>query len=153
MRHLLIMFLLASASFAAAEEFTIDESVVTACFARLADGQAINCIGDAANTCQQTTKQGQTTLGISQCLMAENAAWDVLLNREYKAVRDSFASQPELQQALLTAQRAWIALRDADCTLAYDRWGNGSMRQIGGASCQMNHTARRALDLKQMREF
>ena len=136
----------------AAQDAQVDAGAVAACFAGTDPGDVDpGCIGAAAEACQQTHPQGQTTLGISGCLMAEAGAWDNLLNREYRLTRDGFTDQPGLPDTLLAAQRAWIALRDADCALAYDRYGGGSMRVIAAAHCRLRHTARRALELRDMR--
>jgi uncharacterized protein YecT (DUF1311 family) len=134
-----------------AQDFPVDAGQVEACFDSQAfDAPEAACIGEAAAICSDTTDQGQTTLGLSQCMMSEAAAWDALLNREYKALRAKYETEPELRQQLQTAQRAWIAFRDADCGFAYAVWGNGSMRQIGGADCRLRHTARRTLELKKV---
>lgn len=134
-----------------AQEASIDDATVRQCFDN-ATGTDPDCIGDAANACQEATPGGSTTRGISECLMAEMRVWDGLLNDEYAGAREQYAAQDELPQKLQAAQRAWIAFRDADCAFAYDKYGGGSMRVIASASCQMNHTAQRALDLKNMRE-
>lgn len=134
-------------------EFAVDQAIVAACFDS-AGGAEIDpdCIGRASAACQAGFEQGETTLGISQCNMAESAAWDELLNREYKATRALFEDSPAVRDRLMEAQRAWIALRDADCRLAYDRWEDGSMRNVAGSDCQMRHTARRTLELTLMRK-
>lgn len=147
MRKLWIAALLMLPTASLGDETLIDGATVEACFAR-DDAQA--CIGDAANQCQDTQPQGQTTLGISECLMAEHAAWDRILNREYGQLRDNYADDAGLVAQLRDAQRAWITFRDADCRLAYDRYGGGSMRVIAAAGCRLQHTARRALDLRDM---
>ncbi|MTH79534.1 lysozyme inhibitor LprI family protein [Paracoccus aestuariivivens] len=137
---------------AIAQEFKVDPKLVNACFNEVPrDLIDAPCIGNAAEACSATTEQGETTLGISQCKMAETKAWDDLLNGEYKTLRKNYADQPELQKGLQAAQRAWIAFRDADCKFAYDVWGDGSIRQIVGADCQLRHTAHRAAELKNMR--
>lgn len=139
--------------FVMAQEPEVDRGVVDACFAAAPRGAVDpDCIGKAAEMCQLATPDGQTTLGISFCLMAEHDAWDAILNREYQAARAQFSRTPGLGEQLLSAQRVWITLRDADCKLAYDRWEGGSMRNIASASCRLEHTARRALELRNMQE-
>lgn len=137
----------------AAQDFRVDEVAVSACFETAQRGHGESgCIGQASAVCQMKSRQGMTTLGISQCNAAEAAAWDDLLNREYAATREHYADRPVLQDLIRKAQRAWIEMRDADCTLAYDRWDGGSMRVIAGSDCRLRHTARRTLDLRSMRE-
>lgn len=126
----------------------LDASAVASCRDDAVHGDvAPDCIGLAAQSCQQAHSQPDTTLAISQCMMAEAAAWDDLLNDEYHALRDA---RPAQADTLLDAQRAWIALRDADCTMAYDIHNGGSMRVIAAADCQLRHTAIRTLQLRDM---
>jgi uncharacterized protein YecT (DUF1311 family) len=137
-----------------AQEARIDTAVVAACFDATEPGDIQpDCIGKAATACSKAHEQPETTLAISQCMMAENTAWDDLLNREYKKTRSQMSDQPGLADTLLAAQRAWIAFRDAECTLAYDRYGGGSMRVIAAADCQMRQTARRTFELRDMQGF
>ena len=121
------------------------------------------CIGRMSTTCMDSQDGGHTTLGMTSCLNAEATVWDMFLNAEYKAMRthakamdaDEAAHFPEFAkraEALLAAQRAWIAFRDAECDLAYAEWGSGSMRNIAWADCQMRMTAERAIELRAMRE-
>ncbi len=136
----------------AQDEVPLDQAQVQGCFQQNARAGGIpDCVGDAAAACQAAHSQPETTLAISQCLMAETAIWDEILNREYKATRQHFGDRPALEDLLRDAQRGWIALRDADCSLAYDRFGGGSMRVIAAADCQLKHTALRSLQLHQMR--
>lgn len=132
-------------------------SAVRAC---LSTGGA--CIGALSDACQTGTAGGSTTLGITECAMRETAAWDVLLNEEYRAVRagakaaDAAEAQhfPEFARRVISlrdAQRAWIAFRDAECALAYAEWGSGSMRGIAAAHCQLEMTAERTFTLRAMR--
>ncbi|MDP5305720.1 lysozyme inhibitor LprI family protein [Paracoccus spongiarum] len=143
---------MAFATMAPAQDRAVDEAIVAACFDTAPRGGiTTDCIGLAARLCEDADRP--TTVGTMSCTMAETAAWDAILNREYKATRDQFADMPGLSDTLLTAQRAWIALRDADCKFAYDRYDGGSMRSVAAGFCQMEHTARRALELKKMRGY
>lgn len=138
--------------------------VLNACLANAADGAALRaCIGRMSTACMDGQEGGHTTLGMTSCLNAEARVWDGVLNAEYKASRafakamdaDEAAYFPEFArraEALLAAQRAWIAFRDAECDLAHAEWGSGSMRNIAWADCQMQMTAERAIELRDMRE-
>lgn len=137
---------------ASAQDSPVDPAIVAACFdSTRSDNITPDCIGLAARLCEDADRP--TTVGTMSCAMAETAEWDAILNREYKATRDLFADTPGLGDTLLAAQRAWIALRDADCKFAYDRYEGGSMRVIASSDCQLQHTARRALELKNMRGY
>lgn len=116
------------------------------------------CIGLGARACMEGTPDGGTTVGMMECLLAERDTWDRLLNQEYAAARTraeghDAAERPYFPEfavrvtQLRDAQRAWIAFRDAECTLHYGAWGSGSMRQIAGADCLLQMTAQRTIDL------
>ena len=141
---------------AAAQEVSVDAVDVETCFEAAGAGDtAPRCLGAASNACQAGTPGGATTPGIAACIAAETAAWDVILNREYRATR-AHLSRPEGQivdvpAALLGAQRAWIGHRDAECPLSHARWRDGTMRAVVGANCHLVLTAARAIELRDMR--
>ena len=148
---------------AAAQESWVYAPMVAACVERLqADGGPESCIGDAATACMSGEADGETTVGMMFCMLGERDVWDVVLNDEYQLARD-FARVSDAEDLtlfpeyavradqLLAAQRAWIAFRDANCAMEYGLWGAGSMRQIAGASCHMQMTAERALELRSYR--
>ncbi len=141
---------------APAQDLGVDAGAVEACFAGAPPWTGVpDCLGEAANRCQGLPG-GATTIGIADCLGAETAAWDAILNREYKATRAHVdrvdPGQPPVSEALLTAQRAWIAYRDAECRLAFERNRGGTIRSVAAADCVLRMTARRALELRDMRE-
>lgn len=127
--------------------------VVEACFADTPRGRIDpDCVGAASNQCQ-TGPGGSSTMGIGQCLSAEAEVWDRLLNDEWKQLRAVFKDDQTAADSLLAAQRAWIAWRDAECGFQYDRYGGGSMRSVAATGCRMELTARRAFELRGMREW
>lgn len=146
MKHLAILIGLTVALPAVAQD--VDARRVEACFASAGPGEtAPQCLGQAAGACIDAGND--TTLGSSTCIQSETAAWDAILNREYKAVRSALQAQDlALVDMLQAAQRAWIAYRDAECGLEYGRWGDGSIRTIVGANCMMLETAERAIELR-----
>jgi uncharacterized protein YecT (DUF1311 family) len=134
---------------AAAQQMSVNPQAVDACFYNAAPGEVQPaCLGAAANACQ-ALPGGQTTIGISQCIGAETATWDAHLNAEYQTRRAEFGDQT-LRDMLRDAQRAWIAYRDAQCALDYQRWIDGSIRTIVAANCFLTMTAQRALELRDM---
>lgn len=122
------------------------------------------CIGQGAGLCMNAEDQNQTTIGMMFCLQAEGEAWDRLLNSQYQSAmtglremdeqdREYFPEFANRADSLRAAQRAWIPLRDADCSLEYAMWGSGSMRQIAGADCGMRLTAERTIYLKFLGDY
>ncbi len=133
---------------------------VDACFA---SDTPESCFGAGAAACFDGAPDGQTTVGMMFCLLAEANAWDRILNAEYAGARAAARAADDIERAnfpeyavradqVQAAQRAWIAFRDADCAMEYGIWGAGSMRQISGADCQLQMTARRAVDLHGYRQ-
>lgn len=135
-----------------------------ACYEAAADNDGRRtCLGQVADTCMSEIDGGQTNRGIVLCLQAETNAWDGLLNAEYTQSmrwaqsRDveeakAFPEHATLAVSLRSAQRAWLAFRDAECALAYAQWGAGSIRFVAGATCLRNITADRTIALRVLRE-
>jgi uncharacterized protein YecT (DUF1311 family) len=143
---------LAAAGGVAAQSMAVNAAYVRNCMASALPGQLHPaCLGAAANACQ-SQPGGQTTLGISECIQAEAAVWDGILNEQYGALMGQVkAAGQGLPDALRAAQRAWIAFRDAQCAYAYQVSGGGSIRVIDAANCLMVMTARRTIELRDMR--
>lgn len=59
--------------------------------------------------------ENDNTPGILRCGDAEIKFQDARLNKAYKADMADLKDSPAAKAALLKAQRAWIAFRDADC--------------------------------------
>ena len=116
------------------------------------------CIGQVSATCMEVT--GSSTAEMSDCIGMEIGLWDDLLNAEWpRHRRAAQASDTAMRAAgstaftdaddlLLTAQRAWIVFRDADCAAAGARFTNGTMAILVRGSCRLDHTANRVLDLR-----
>ncbi|WAJ26176.1 lysozyme inhibitor LprI family protein [Antarcticirhabdus aurantiaca] len=116
------------------------------------------CIDVVANPCVEEP-DGSTTVGITECLSREEAAWDVLLNERYEAqVKSAKAMDAELKgnaatenatsvlKSLKTAQRAWIAYRDAECERRWANYQGGTIASNIAAACTRDMTANRAID-------
>ena len=136
-------------------------AVLESCYAVAEDGAHAACIGKMAESCMESEEGGYSTLGMVYCTNAETQVWDRYLNREYKvtldALKDMDADEAEFfpdfakrAETLRAAQRAWIAFRDAECGLAYAMWGSGSMRNIAAVNCQLEMTAKRTLELRDL---
>ena len=132
---------------------------VEPCLARADDAATARaCIGIGARDCMETAPDGQTTVGMMFCQLAERDVWERLLAVELAAAQQRAALSddaerpyhPEFAQRtaqLDDSQRAWLAYRGAQCAMEYGAWGAGSMRQIAGADCQLRLTAARVVDL------
>ena len=80
------------------------------------------------------------------CIYRETKVWDDLLNAEYKRLLAVLGDKA--QASVRTSERAWIAARDADCSVPYDIYEGGTMAQPIAANCVLSQTAMRALQLR-----
>lgn len=154
-RGLCALFLSLFAVPAMAQDLRFDPGLVEACF-RDAPGPGAECIGTASSQCQAQNVGGYSTAGMANCTAQETAAWDDLLNREYRALRADLDRRDDgvgmdRSDALRDAQRAWIAYRDAECTLQWARYQEGTIRTLIAGGCQLDFTAGRTLELRDMR--
>ncbi len=107
------------------------------------------CIGLVADPCLNAP-EGAATLSMTQCIGKETKAWDVILNRDYKAL---ITRLDEAQtEKLKEAQRAWLTLRDADCAFPHE-FVRGSLSRPMAAECFHAHTAERVLFLRRYINF
>ncbi|QIE57350.1 DUF1311 domain-containing protein [Pikeienuella piscinae] len=107
------------------------------------------CLGLHAQPCMDTP-DGQTTAGMVQCIAGEAEAWDTILNREYQRLLPRLDA--EQAAAMRKVQRAWIAFRDADCAFPHILI-RGTLAHPWGADCIMQHTARRAMEIRGLVEY
>ena len=127
------------------------------------DEARLDCKGRMSTVCMETEDGGFSTLGMVSCVAAETQVWDGFLNMAYQARMQGLAQLdiaeavqfPEFANradSLRTAQRAWIAFRDGECSLAYAMWGSGSMRQLAAVGCLLDMTAARTVELESLGE-
>lgn len=127
----------------------VDGQAIMACYEGARDTIDPPCIGAAANECM-LSPAGSTTSGINKCLNEETEVWDRILNENYQKLHDRIGRLEQDPQDLVKAQRGWMQMRDADCSLAYDAAGGGSIRTNMHHACMMISTARRSLELRRM---
>lgn len=88
---------------------------------------------------------GQSTVGMIDCTREELARQDAILNRTYAAVMKDLNARQIAK--LRTAQRAWLAYRDADCASMEDEdWG--TLSRVIANGCVLRRTVERTLELK-----
>lgn len=87
-----------------------------------------------------------STLGMMQTIYAAAEDYDALLNKYYQKLRNSLDSNGKA--ALLKAQRAWIAFRDADDELSGAAMPpDGSMWRVVHASNHQERIKQRVIQL------
>lgn len=148
---------------AAADEINFTDWATTSCISNAPAGHAqLDCIGKSAQDCMQTTRHGETTVGMMACYDAERAYWDDRLNMAYQVLISQHRSSdrelqklgsaaPSVAEALQAMQRTWIAWRDASCRYERTIWLGGTGGGPATAACLMMLTARQALALEDWR--
>lgn len=84
---------------------------------------------------------------LDACAGAAFADADRRLNELYSEMRGRLAGDPETLSLLTTAERAWIAWRDAECDLTAAGVTGGSIYPMIRAECLADLTGARVADL------
>ena len=96
-----------------------------------------------ADACDNATG-GQA--GLDECYAKVAKKADAELNKLYKEIEARLTDDPDTRKLLVTAQRAWIGFRDAECALRGS--GDGSVAPMNYAICQASLTEDRIADFK-----
>lgn len=118
----------------------------------------LDCVGRAAQACMMQPG-GDTTIGMIDCLGAENDYWDARLSAAHAALMtESARADADIAQmgsaaasranALQAMQEAWIAYRAAACFHEQTLWQGGTGGGPATMACHMHETARHALKLE-----
>ena len=100
----------------------------------------------ADDPAETACRQKDTTVAIMDCLQGVAGQWDKRLNTAYQAALKASESQAR-KEALIRAERAWLAYRNANCDW-YDAQ-EGTIREVEGAGCMLDMTKARAAELEQ----
>ena len=99
----------------------------------------------AASAQAQATRDGteaQSQQDINAAAARDYTSADLALNDAWKSAK-SFADAIGQGEALLTAQRAWLAYRDAACEVQVSPFTGGSMRPMALSACLTTLTEER----------
>jgi len=118
---------------------------IEACIAK--QGDAAKCVGIIQGPCDDAITAGGEAAHAT-CADNETAAWDVLLNETWTYL-PAYVGDQRLP-LLKTAQRQWLAYRDAKC--AFLGTANGSWGLLLAALCRLDETARRTRELRAILE-
>jgi uncharacterized protein YecT (DUF1311 family) len=99
-----------------------------------------------------------TQLAMNICAGRDFEKADAELNAQYKTTRDLLrqrdaAGTPETrgaEEALVKAQRAWVAYRDAECSSRGFQARGGSMEPLVLSACRTDLTQKRTAELKEL---
>ncbi len=105
------------------------------------------CIGAASGLCMEQPAGG-STIGMVTCVTRETDWWDGQLNGYYRYLKQNLDTR--LFTSLRDVQRKWIAYKEAACQFEYDSWDGGTIRQPAAASCFLDVTAIRTIELGEL---
>jgi len=151
-RAIALSAVLVAAFFSAAPARADDAETIAACLQaeRDAGRDQHSCIGSISDPCLNEPA-GQSTVGMVDCTEKETKIWDTMLNEEYGRLMSLL--QGKAAEAVRKAERLWIEARDADCLVPYAIYEGGTIAQPTAASCRLDHTADRALQVRTWREM
>jgi uncharacterized protein YecT (DUF1311 family) len=108
---------------------------------------ATSCIGVVSTPCL-AVPSNVSTMAMADCLRRETAIWDERLNAAYKSWTGKCDS-PDICEARRKLERAWLAYRDARCTLPHVEAQGGTIAIIEDADCLLDATAHQAIWIEQ----
>ncbi|KJX87538.1 hypothetical protein SY94_2252 [Agrobacterium tumefaciens] len=122
----------------------------------LTGGAASAALAEEAPDCKAPQTQADMTI----CAGKDHEKADKELNAAYQKLRKQLAERDKTadasgkgaNDALVMAQRAWVAFRDANCALAGFQARGGSMEPMLIASCLADMSSKRADELRQLSE-
>ena len=100
--------------------------------------------GAASPKFDSCMKNASANAEMMSCVQEESARLDKELNANYRKLTATLT--PERKRALVKAQRAWLAFRDANCAFYFDPDG-GSMAALLARDCNMKALAARNAEL------
>ncbi|MBV4488912.1 lysozyme inhibitor LprI family protein [Pseudomonas sp. SWRI153] len=100
---------------------------------------------DAAVDCANAVDQAT----MNQCAGEEYKAADKELNSVYQQIVGRLKENPDGKKLLLSAQRAWIGFRDAECKFSASGVAGGSVYPLIYSGCLTSVTKARVEALKQ----
>ncbi|MBN9061088.1 MAG: urease-associated protein [Rhizobiales bacterium 65-9] len=123
--------------------FRRSASLAAATFAALAAGATVR-----AQTPPKACASAATQSEMTECADKAFRKADQELNDSYKTIEARLKGDAEKMNRLVTAQRAWIVFRDAECNFAASNVAGGSAYPMTVALCAEAMTNHRLQDLK-----
>jgi uncharacterized protein YecT (DUF1311 family) len=126
----------------------------------MAAGVVVMLAADAARAQEPDCKEPTTQSDMTLCEKVRQDEADKALNVQYKKTRAAMvAADSDLdddmkgaEKVLVTAQRAWIAYRDAECEAEGFQARGGTMEPMLVAGCIANVTDARTKELKTLED-
>jgi uncharacterized protein YecT (DUF1311 family) len=103
---------------------------------------------DRASAPAKPAACGETTVAMNMCIGRALRRADRQLNAVYRRVL-AHANLPDGRRGnLVSAERAWVAFKTADCSLAVSFFEGGSAAGPVAGACMLDHTKDRLADLR-----
>ncbi|KQQ54231.1 hypothetical protein ASF69_20095 [Rhizobium sp. Leaf311] len=116
---------------------------------KLLPGLAALCLISNGVTAQSTDcDKAETQAELRQCEQARYQDADRALNAQWSLALAKIANEPDVEKALLDAQRAWISFRDLHCKAVGLQSGGGTLQPVVVAGCLADVTDNRVEELK-----
>jgi len=111
------------------ETIKADTETIKACLAaeRKSNRDGRDCIGRISDPCLKEPGR-ESTMSMVSCMSEETTVWDGLLNAEYKSLLGLL--EDKAAESVRKAQRAWIAARDADCSVPDAIYAGGTTASL-----------------------
>lgn len=101
----------------------------------------------AAALSQECNPADESQAGMNICAAAGFKAEDARLNKTYREIVKRLADDADGKKLLVTAQRDWIAFRDAECVFATAGTAGGSIHPMMVSDCLAGLTKMRTAQL------
>ncbi|MEC4803278.1 MAG: lysozyme inhibitor LprI family protein [Jaaginema sp. PMC 1079.18] len=88
-----------------------------------------------------------TQMEMNFCAAQDAKDADTALNQVYQQLRGTINNEAQTQR-LISAQKAWITFRDADCEYSQRRYDGGSIMPMIYSSCIADRTRQRTQELQ-----
>lgn len=100
--------------------------------------------GAQADACADASDQAT----MNMCADKAYKASDAELNKLYKQIKSRLKDDADTGKLLVSAQKAWIAFRDAECTFSGSASADGSIYPMIVSQCRDGLTQNRIKDFK-----
>jgi uncharacterized protein YecT (DUF1311 family) len=97
--------------------------------------------------CPTSKAEAQTTLGMEGCSEKTILRTDAQIDAVAKKIF-SLLDTPAARRDFVTAQRAWLTYRNADCASVSDKYAGGTLAGVLAADCTSQRTTRHLIDVR-----
>lgn len=119
--------------------------LVLICLIALGAAASLPLTAARADDCDNAMTQA----AMNECSDKAYKASDAELNKLYRQVDERLKDDADPRRLLISAQRAWVNFRDAECKFSTSRSSGGSIHPMVVSMCLDDLTKKRVEDFKQ----